>query len=303
MDNSQGSRTALMTAYIRGYHALHDDPIIINDTIGHRLVPLPAREALEMHLAKTASQMAPERAAECIDDAAALRLGVQIMAGSILARARYIEDRLEQAIRDKYVTQYVILGAGLDTFALRRPDMADILQIFEIDHPASQENKRFALGLAGFDVPSNLHFIPIDFNLQNLSDALATSAYNRHLPSFFCWAGVTHYLPREAIYATLSDITKLSSPGSELIFDYWDQAAFDPARSSSRVKSLIESTRSIGEPIITGFDPAGLSQELAPLGWRVLADLGPETIRDKYHLEDIGYTTSQHVHFACIEVI
>jgi len=303
MNNEQSSRTALMTAYIRGYHALNNDPKIFDDSIGYRLVPPPAREALEKHLIRTAAQMAPERAGECIDEQAALKLGVHIMAGSILARARYVEDKLVEVIHDKGVCQYIILGAGLDTFALRRPDLAHILQVFEIDHPASQAGKRAALKQAGLEEPANLHFIPIDFNLQSLSSALKDSAYDPQVPSFFCWAGVTHYLPREAIYATLRDIVKLSPPGSELVFDYWDQAAFDPTRASSRIKSLIESTKSIGEPIITGFDPAGLDQELAPLGWQVLDNLGPEDIRDKYKLADLGYTTSQHVHLACVEVI
>lgn len=302
MQKGTGSRTALMTAFVRGYHALHDKPKIFNDDIGYRLVPEEARNALKEHLIKTASQMAPERAEECIDDESALRLGVHIMAGSILARARYVEDRLERAVKTKDVKQYVILGAGLDTFAFRQPVWAKGLKIFEIDHPSTQEGKRTALKQAGINEPDNLYFIPIDFTAETLISALKRSDYDFQSPSFFCWTGVTHYLPLEAIKSTLSDIVNLSPKGSEVVFDYWDHLAFDPATASGRVKSLIENTRIIGEPIITGFDPDNLEQVLAPLGLWLVDNLGPTEIRNKYHLEDIGYTTSQHVHFACAEV-
>lgn len=302
MKKGVGSRTALMTAYVRGYHALHDEPKIFDDAIGYRLVPEEARNALKQHLIKTASQMAPERAGECIDDEATLRLGVHIMAGSILARARYVEDRLEKAVKTKDVKQYVILGAGLDTFAFRQPVWAEGVKVFEIDHPSTQEGKRTELKQAGMQEPDNLYFIPIDFTSETLTSALKRSKYDPQSPSFFCWTGVTHYLPLEAIKATLSDIVNLSPKGSEVVFDYWDHLAFDPAAASSRVKSLIETTKIIGEPIITGFDPANLEHVLAPLGLRLVDNLGPAEIREKYHLEDIGYTTSQHVHFACAEV-
>lgn len=302
MDNKSGSRTALMTAYIRGYHALHDEPKVFDDVIGYRLLPEEARKALERHLVKTASQMATGPVGD-LDEEAALRLGVRIMAGSILARARYVEDRLEEAIRHNGVRQYVILGAGMDTFALRRLDLADRLQVFEIDHPNTQIGKRSALKKVNITEPENLHFVSIDFTIESLVSALMKSDYNPLSPSFFCWAGVTHYLPIEAINATLNDIVNMSVSGSGVVFDYWDKDAFDPNKASNRVKSLIESSKSIGEPIITGFDPDGLSKELAPLGLRVVEDLGPAEIREKYRLEDIGYNTSQHVHFVRAEVI
>jgi len=302
MDNRHGSSTAFMTAYLRGYHALHDQPRVLDDTLGYDLLPQKARKALEQHLIKTASQMS-DKPVETIDEESALRLGVRIMAGSILARARYVEDRLEEAVKNQGVRQYVILGAGLDTFAYRRIDLDKRLQVFEIDHPNSQQAKRFLVKQAGLDEPANLHFVPIDFTLESLSSALKKSCYDPLLPSFISWTGVTHYLPFEAIKATLKDIVNMSVSGSEVVFDYWDKNAFDPNISSNRVKYLIESSRSIGEPIITGYDPDSLDKELAPLGLRMLENLGPEEIREKYRLEDIGYSTSQHVHFACAEVI
>lgn len=301
MNKARGSGTALITSYIRGYHVLHDEPRIFDDVIGYRLLTEEARKALERHLIMTSSQMS-SGAVQALDDESALRMGVSIMAGSILARARYVEDRLDQVVKNHGVRQYVILGAGLDTFAFRRLDLADRLQVFEIDRPNTQNGKRSALKQACLKEPDNLHFVPIDFTLESLSSALERSDYDPLLPSFFCWAGVTHYLPLEAVYATLTDIVNMSVSSSEVVFDYWDKDAFDPDKSSSRIKSLIENSRSIEEPIITGFDPDQLSQDLTPLGLRLVENLGPGEIRDRCRLEDIGYTTSRHVHFACAEV-
>ncbi|MGE5398093.1 MAG: class I SAM-dependent methyltransferase [Chitinophagales bacterium] len=294
--------TAFMTAFIRGYHSVNDNPKIIDDQLALRLVPEEVQENLKRHLAKTAADMAPESAAECTDYESALRLGVRVMAGSILARARYVEDRLEEAVR-KGVSQYVILGAGLDTFAFRRLDLSDRLQVFELDLPATQDIKRKLLGRLGLKDPDNLHFVPIDFTQESLDSALTRSGYDPEQHSFFSWMGVTHYLPMEAISVTLKAITGVSGPGSEIVFDYWDNSAFDPEQSSSRVKSLIENVKNIGEPIITGFDPLTLGLELAQLGLDLVENLGPSDIRQRY-LENCGggYTIGKHAHLACARI-
>jgi len=302
MENGRGSGTALMTAYIRGYHALYDDARIFDDSVGYRLIPEEIRMALEGHLKKTAAVMANQPAGD-LDEAAALRLAVRVMAGSIVSRARYIEDRLFEAMEHNDVRQYVILGAGLDSFAFRRPDLQNALQIFEVDHQDTQKTKRLALQASNLIEPANLHYIPVDFTSESLSVALKRSSFDPRLPSFFSWAGVTHYLPIDVINDTLSDIVSFTAASSEITFDYWDSDAFDPVKASSRVRSLIETSKSLNEPIITGFDPDQLGVQLNDLGLRLLENLGPEEIRKRYDLDSLGYFTSMHVHFACAEVI
>lgn len=285
-----------MTAYLRGYHALHDHPIIFDDPIAFELIPEQVRTALEQHLAKSSRGMADESPG-INNDSEALRLGVQIMAGAILARARYAEDCLEEAVKQG-VKQYVILGAGMDTFAFRRPDLKDI-QVFEIDHPDTQDLKRLLLIKHNLETPANHHFIPVDFTRENLVSALKNASYDPRSLSFFSWLGVTHYLPEESIYSTLKDIASISAPGSQIVFDYWDISAFDPAKSSNRIKSIIESTKRIGEPVITGFDPATLSGELARLGFGLRENLSPDEIRRRYFEgRSDGYSASDHVNYA-----
>lgn len=102
----------------------------------------------------------------------------------VVSRARYAIDCLEEAVRQG-VKQYVILGAGMDTFAFRRPEMLEQLQVFEVDHPAKQDSKRHRLAELGWKQPAQLHFVPVDFTQENLATALTRTSYDPQKLSFF----------------------------------------------------------------------------------------------------------------------
>ncbi len=298
MDSRDPISTALMMAFLRGFHAVYDNAKIFNDSLAYDLLPEEVREAFKQHLIESAAEMAPELAKECTDTETSLRLAVRTMAGPVLARARFVEELLEEAIR-KGISQYVILGAGFDTFAHRRLDLAGRLQVFELDLPPTQEIKRQLLGRLNLEKQDYLHYIPVDFTKGNLASALSKSKYDSGQVSFFSWMGVTQYLPLEALLLTLKDIIGLSSAGSEIVFDYYDKSAFDPDKASNRVKYIMNTTKRIGETIITGFEPSKLGMELAPLGLRLLDNLGPEEIQQRYFEEcNEGYAASDHVHLA-----
>jgi len=295
--------TAIIAAFMRGFHAVNDNPKIFNDTLAYELLPEEMRAELKQHLSESAAQMAPELAKDCIDTEASFRIAVRTMAGPMLARARFVEDRLEDAI-GKGISQYVILGAGLDTFAFRRLDLADRLQVFELDLPAVQEIKQLRLAQLNLPKPHNLHFIPVDFTQQTLTSVLTIAEYDPRRLSFFSWMGVTQYLPLEAVWATLKDITSISAASSEIVFDYYDKLAFDPEKTPKRLKYIMESTKSIGETIITGFDPSKLVTELAHLGLRLLDNLGPEELQQKYFKQCTqGYSAGDYIHLARAEVV
>ncbi|MHB1043766.1 MAG: class I SAM-dependent methyltransferase, partial [Eubacteriales bacterium] len=178
------SRTALFSAYYRAYHAMHDDPKIFDDFLACHLFEEDGREFLENLLAKSLQLYDPERAASCPDQATALALSMRALPSPsiVLGRARYAEDNLVKAV-EQGVKQYVILGAGMDTFAFRCPELLDRLQVFEVDHPATQASKRDRLAKLGWEQPARLHFIPVDFTRDHLSAALARSSYDPQAPS------------------------------------------------------------------------------------------------------------------------
>ena len=128
-------------------------------------------------------------------------------------RSRYTEDELSKALA-RGIKQYVILGAGLDSFAYRRRDLADVLRVFEVDHPATQQWKRVRLQELGIELPPNLTFIPINFEQQTVTAALQAGGYWPEEPAFFSWLGVIGYLTEEATFKTLREVVA-AAPGSE----------------------------------------------------------------------------------------
>ena len=297
MRENQFSISAMMTAYIRAYHSMHDTPKIFDDFLAYRIIPHEVRTLIERGLNKDKLFKDPKS----IDLSSDQKTGsISLMKETnVLSRARYTEDALEKAIKEG-VKQYVILGAGMDTFAFRRTELIDRLEVFEVDHPATQNFKLLRLKELGWGHPAKLHFIPIDFTKENLAAVLThLSAYDPKAKSFFSWLGVTMYLTREEIFSTLSSITNIAQKGSAIIFDYFDTDAFIPEKSSPQMKKKQEVFQNMGEKIITGFDPLTLDDELARLGLVIYENLGPIDIEQHYFQgRKDGYHAPEHGHFA-----
>jgi|UniRef100_A0A7V6DQW4 methyltransferase (TIGR00027 family) len=294
------SKTAMGTAFMRAYHATHDCCLIFNDFLAPGLISEEERLAAEERHIKALQVYEPAQAALCRDPAQALACWMQ-NAGApaiVLARARYNEDILEQGVRQG-VRQYVILGAGMDTFAWRRPDLLAHLQVLEIDYPATQAHKRRRFQKAGLQPPAGLHFLPLDFNEGTLESVLRGSAYDPQAPTIFSWLGVTYYLPLPAILATWRAISLLAPPGSAIIFDYLEADAFIPGRVARRVEVMKEIVQRIGEPMITGFAPAALAADLAGQGLRLQENLGPAEIQARFFQgRPDNYRACEQVYFA-----
>lgn len=305
MQENQFSLTAMMCAYFRAYHAVHDEPKIFDDFLAVELIPAESRALIEQGLANRLRQKAPEQAAACPDQAAAVRLMVRAMndLSNVLCRARYAEDHLETAV-SRGVSQYVLLGAGLDTFAFRRPDMLDRLRVFELDHPATQAFKRRRIAELAWPVPAELTFLAADFTTQDLAAILGESTYDRQAKSFFSWLGVTMYLSREETFAMLRAVAASAPAGSLIVFDYFDADAFDPAKADPHVQAGMVMTAKVGEPMKMGFPPAALADFFAAAGFRLLEDLGPAEIEERYFQgRPDGYHARPHVHLALAAVM
>ncbi len=299
MEANQAGITALITAYARAYHAAHDSPKIFDDFLAGSLYTPEERAAFDQNLAGLLKIIDPGLAAAGPDQATALARVIQSHNGPItLSRSRYCEDCLEQAIRQG-VQQYVILGAGFDTFAFRRPEFAGRLQVFEVDHPVTQAQKRQRIAAAGWEIPPHLHFVPVDFNQEGFAAALLASAYDPHQASFFSWLGVTYYLAREVVLAALQAIAGLAAPGSQVVFDYMDALAFSPESAGKRIQRMQGIAKMVGEPMQTGFDPLSLGGELQDCGLRLAENLGPDQIEARYFQNrSDGYHAFEQVHFA-----
>lgn len=298
MTQNQAGITALITAYARAYHATHDSPKIFDDFLADQMYTPQEHIQFDQNLAGMVGLIDPELAATQPDQATALASVMQRHHCPVtLSRSRYTEDHLAAAIQQG-LEQYIILGAGLDTFAFRRPDCVDQVQVYELDHPVTQAMKRERIGIAGWQIPPNLHLVPIDFTHQNLRDVLLQSGYQPEKKCVISWLGVTYYLPREAIETTLNTLQSITAPGSTLIFDYMDADAFQPEKAGKRVQLMQRIVQQTGEPMKTGFDPLTLPVELARLGYHSQENLSPAEIETRYFQGRTDLLHAfEHIHF------
>jgi methyltransferase (TIGR00027 family) len=304
MIEGQVSRTALFTAFSRGYHCAHDHPRIFVDPLAFSLLPLEERARIEALLLEGFRDANPLAAAAFADAQSAMGWLMQSGAAAsiLLSRAKYAEECLEQSIGSG-VSQYVILGAGLDSFAFRRPELLERLVLFEVDHPATQAYKRQRLAELGWAHPANVHYLPMDFTSQGLVAGLADSAFDPCLRTFFNWLGVTYYLSREAVLATLREIAQVAVCGSSLVFDYLDCEAFVPEKCAPRVQRMLNHVELLGEPMQTGFDPLTLAEELAAAGFALRENLSPWDIHGRFFMGRTDhYRACEHASFAHADV-
>ena len=196
-------------------------------------------------------------------------------------RLRYAEDRLADAIAEG-VGQYVILGAGFDTFALRRPDVADRLRVFELDHPATQRAKRHRLVKLGVDLPTNLALVPVDFEADALATVLADAGFDAARPAFFSWLGVTYYLTVDAVRQTLRRIADCAAPGSLLLLDYKLPTPHLAAPARPAANKLDAFVKRLGEPMVSTFSETALNDELLRVGGLLLDVVSPEEQARRY---------------------
>lgn len=303
MEEGSPSITALVTAFVRAYHVAHDSPAIFDDALAGQILTPEECAFLEQNLAASLGLFNPELAATHPDQATALDWVMKVQNGPIaISRARYVEDCLESAVREG-VEQYVILGAGLETFPFRRSDLLEHLEVFELDHPATQEFKKRRLSELGWTIPSRLHFVPADLRGGRLSEALDQAGYDRRKPSFFGWPGVTYYLDKTVLLSTFRSIVEVAAGGSAVVFDYLDRDALTPDKTAPRMRRMQAVVERVGEPIKTALDPGELVSELARVGLTVREDLAPADIEARYFVgRTDGYHAFEHVHFAWAEV-
>ena len=254
MQTGEPSRTAWAAAFHRAAHQVIEGGRIFADPLALRI--LKEEEAGVVRLVE-------ERASD-----RRMRLFIAI-------RTRFAEDSLAPAFA-RGVRQFVILGAGLDTYAYRGA-LRDGLRIWEVDHPATQAWKLQQLEEVGIALPANLTFAPVDFERGTLADGLAAAGFDAQSPSFFTWLGVVPYLTADAISSTLVFIAGLPG-GAHVVFDY-----ADPPESLSpelRAAHELRAARvaEAGEAFQSFFDATTMRAKLVDLGFRDIEDLGPRQI-------------------------
>jgi methyltransferase (TIGR00027 family) len=256
----QASQTALRVATARAVHQLLDDPILFEDPLALRILGPATEQSLRED---------PFAHNEPIDRG---------MRAGVVVRAKFIEEELARAV-GAGVQQYVVLGAGLDTFAYRNPHPA--LRVFEVDHPSTQEWKRRMLAEAAIPVPGSLTLVPVDFEHGALVQCLAGAGFRADQPACICWMGVTMYLTEAAIMETLGYVARLPN-GSSIAFDF----SILPSLMNPVERVIFEMIKrhiaAMGEPWVSDFDPAVLRETLLGLGFTEAETYEPDVLNRRY---------------------
>ena len=258
MKPNEPSRTALIPARHRAAHQVLDHGSILHDPFAMRILGEDEKDVLQF---ATGHPLAS--------------IGRLFTA----ARSRIAEDALAAAV-DRGIRQVVILGAGLDTFALRHPHGARQIRIYEVDHPATQAWKRQRLADAQIAVPAGLIFVPVDFEREDLGARLLAAGFQQTAPAFFSWLGVVPYLTEDAIGRSLDDMAAI--PHSEVVFDYMEPSDAFSGEIGDLVTKRTEQLEQTNERLASRFAPAGIAAILRAHGFCDIEDVGFHEIASRF---------------------
>lgn len=275
--NRETSITSLMSSFGRAFHSENEEHPIFVDYLAKELMTTEEYDTVQAYILDGARFFEPEINTQ---DQKPIEIIKKIVnkhiAPSPLCRACYTEKTLKEAVIAG-TKQYVILGAGLDTFAFREPELLSKCKVFEVDKPLMQSDKLKRITRAGWSIPSNLSFVPVDFTNDNLLECMLASGFDKSSKSFFSWLGVTYYLSAETIDAMLATLSKLCVQQSMLVFDYPDEHFF--ASDEKRVRNTIMMAKAGGEPMLSSFSHEKLEKLLNKNGFTIYKLMTPEDIQ------------------------
>lgn len=275
------SRTALLAAMGRALHRDGPPPHVLDDWLAADLAGADGREIV----AGMRARAAPER--------------MRSFAAWTAARSRFVEDFVVRAVDDG-ISQYILLGAGLDSFAYRRTELVDRLTVFEVDHPHSQAWKRRRLDEVHVSIPPNLVFAPVDFETQALQDGLITAGLDSHRRAVVSWIGVTMYLERAAIDVTLDTIARCA-PGTRLVLSYDQPADVLDEQGRALLADVSGAAAELGEPFISLFQCGEIEDMLVDHGFNGVTHFGtPDAVEHYFSGSDVTMPDVQRLATAVV---
>ncbi|WP_342714928.1 class I SAM-dependent methyltransferase [Bacillus paramycoides] len=278
----ESSITSLVSAFGRAYHSEFDSPKIFDDYVAKEFISQKERNDIETNMVQGIQFFNTDIAQQFQDNPQEiLKWITQVqLSPTPLARAAYCERVLlhEIALGAK---QYVILGAGLDTFSFRHRELENEIEIFEVDHPSTQRFKKERIKEAELEIPNNLHFISMDFTKGFSSEQLRNEGFENK-KTFFSLLGVTYYLTKEELSRLIERLFAMVPEGSSIVFDYPDENLFKEKGLSNRVENMVKMAAVGGEPMKSCFSYNEMEALLEKAGLLIFEHLSPEDINKLY---------------------
>lgn len=294
--NGKSSVTALMAAFGRAFHTANVRKPVFADTKARELITDEEYTAMGRYILDGVDFFCPDQKEKFSGEEETLRYLVHTqIAPTPLARAAFCEERLKIFARMESV-QYVILGAGMDTFAFRETDFMETHKVFEVDHPLTQADKLNRVHRAELTIPDNLRYVAVDFSKDDLKAKLLEAGFDPTKKSFFSWLGVSYYLSKEEIEETFKRIASLSVKGSRVIFDYADEKLFDS--EIRRVRNMLAMASAGGEPMKSCFEYDQLQRLLEKHRFIICERMDAQDIQERYFAgQEAELTAFEHIHY------
>lgn len=256
------SRTAAGAAFRRAAHQVLDQPPVFRDPLARLVLSEEARRSLDAD---------PRHGNE--------GLALTRLRAFLAVRSRIAEDRLAASVA-RGVRQYLVLGAGLDTFACRNPHAG--LRVFEVDHPRTQAWKLERLRAAGLTPSPGTTYVPVDFETQSAARELAAHGFDAGAPTAVSWLGVVPYLEERTVWATLEWVSGIIGDRGHIVFDYGSTPRWWQFARRAAFRRLAARVAAAGEPFRTLLSTAQVARRLAALGYTSVTDLGSRELKRLY---------------------
>ena len=291
--------TSLISAFGRAYHRDYDTPIIFDDFIASDLITQKEFSDIRKNMIQGIQFFNKEIAIKYENNPEEiLKWITQVqLSPTPLARAAYCENILFHEI-SLGVKQYVILGAGLDTFCFRHPELNDRLDIFEVDYPSTQESKKIRLANANYQMQDNLHFVSMDFTKKATFQELVEKNFNPNKKTFFSLLGVSYYLTKEENTHLIKSLFTNVPSGSSIVLDYADDKLFLEKGVSNRVQNMVQMASASGEPMKSCFTYDEMEKMLENSGLLIYEHLSPEAINNQFFYNRTDYLSAfETIHY------
>lgn len=298
MKKDESSITSLISAFGRAYHSQFDTPKIFNDYIAKDLISEKEYNDIKKNMVQGIHFFNKDIAQKFEGNTdEILKWITQVQLSPIaLSRAAYCEKVLLNEVM-LGLKQYVILGAGLDTFSFRHPELENSLEIFEIDHPATQEFKKKRLDEANLKIPSNLHFVSMDFTKKLSYQNLIDEGFDNK-KTFFSLLGVSYYLTKEEVSSLIDYVFTKVPRGSSIVFDYADEKLFEEKGTSNRVENMVKMASIGGEPMKSCFSYFEIEKMLEKSGLLIYEHLSPTQIHELHFKDRNDYLSAfETIHY------
>ncbi|HXA47747.1 MAG TPA: SAM-dependent methyltransferase [Burkholderiaceae bacterium] len=283
--NAGPKPSAQRVATLRAAHQLLDSPLVLEDPLALKILGDEDETALRANPSQYNDPLSKG------------------LRASLVVRSRLAEDECEKAAENG-VRQYVILGAGLDTYAYRSKscDKQYPSRIFEVDLPETQQWKRACLRAANIQIPDAVTYVPINFEQDTLARVLAAAGFRQDQPAFFSWLGVTMYLEEDAIMETLRYITSCAK-GSAVVFDYLIAPSLLTPMERVVINLVATRVAERGEPWKTYFEPDLLAEKLHSLGFKIAHNVSRDALSQRYlsnRVDDLSLGNSSRLMHAIV---